>query len=186
MSRQSILSAIRANKPAFPAAPVYEQSASGFQVQDFSSSLKAAGGNVIECIASEADKIISDKFSYALDFTNETVRSKFSASVSLQELEKTEFAVFEGNFGVAENGAVWLEDKDLPVRILPFIVRHLILKLNASKIVPTMHEAYSQIRLNETGYGVFIAGPSKTADIEQSLVYGAHGAVELTVLLIRD
>jgi L-lactate dehydrogenase complex protein LldG len=41
-------------------------------------------------------------------------------------------------------------------------------------IVPTMHEAYRQINIAEEGWGAFIAGPSKTADIEQSLVIGAH------------
>jgi L-lactate dehydrogenase complex protein LldG len=90
----------------------------------------------------------------------------------------------QGNFGVAENGAVWLEDKDLPHRIVPFITQHLILALDTDKIVATMQDAYQRIDLKSTGYGVFISGPSKTADIEQSLVYGAHGAKELTVVLI--
>jgi L-lactate dehydrogenase complex protein LldG len=45
-----------------------------------------------------------------------------------------------------------------------------------------MHEAYAQIGMEEYGFATFLAG-SKTADIEQSLVLGAHGARGLTVFL---
>lgn len=47
-----------------------------------------------------------------------------------------------------------------------------------------MHEAYKRIDTGEYGYGVFISGPSKTADIEQALVMGAHGARSVTVILV--
>jgi L-lactate dehydrogenase complex protein LldG len=51
--------------------------------------------------------------------------------------------------------------------------------------VPTLHEAYQQLAVNEAGYGVFKAGPSKTADIEQSLVIGEHGSMSLLVFIIK-
>lgn len=89
-----------------------------------------------------------------------------------------------GTLGVAENGAISLEDRHLPHRLLPFICEHLVLVLERSAIVPTLHQAMERISLHTNGFGVFIAGPSKTADIEQSLVIGAHGARQLTVYLL--
>lgn len=47
-----------------------------------------------------------------------------------------------------------------------------------------MHEAYKRLDISQIGFGVFLAGPSKTADIEQSLVIGAHGARSLVVFCI--
>ncbi len=86
--------------------------------------------------------------------------------------------------GVAENGAIWLEDGKVPARILPFIAENLVVILSAKAIVQNMHIAYDKLGEGSDGFGVFIAGPSKTADIEQSLVLGAHGARTMTVFVV--
>lgn len=102
-----------------------------------------------------------------------------------RQLQEVELAIVAAAFGVAENGALWLTEEALQVRVLPFIAQHLAVVLRAGDIVPTMHQAYDRIGAQDTGFGVFIAGPSKTADIEQSLVLGAHGAKSLTVFLME-
>lgn len=102
--------------------------------------------------------------------------------VSSAELDGTDLAVVRGRVGVCENGAVWIE-QDVEQRAVYFISEALILLLDRKNLVNNMHEAYQEIDTGEYGYGVFISGPSKTADIEQALVLGAHGARELTVLL---
>jgi L-lactate dehydrogenase complex protein LldG len=100
-------------------------------------------------------------------------------------LEGVDLAVVPGEFGVAENGAVWLTDAVLRQRrAVLFVTQHLVLVVPAGELVHTMHDAYARLRLGAPGFGLFIAGPSKTADIEQALVIGAHGARSATIILV--
>jgi L-lactate dehydrogenase complex protein LldG len=99
-------------------------------------------------------------------------------------LEDIELSVIRAHFGVSENGSVWVTEDLMGQRVLPFICQHLAVVIDAENIVPTMHEAYQRIGSTSTGFGTFIAGPSKTADIEQSLVLGAHGPRSMTVFLL--
>ncbi|MBB3699539.1 lactate utilization protein [Flammeovirga yaeyamensis] len=94
-----------------------------------------------------------------------------------------ECAIIQGDLGVAENGAIWVEGDQLQHRSLTAIATNLVIVMPFKKVVWNMHEAYTYVRPQENGYGVFISGPSKTADIEQSLVKGAHGAKSLTVFI---
>ena len=98
--------------------------------------------------------------------------------------ENVDLAILKGHFGVAENGAVWITDKLMGDRSIPFISQHLALVINKQDIVPTLQEAYERIGYDPYDYGTFIAGPSKTADIEQSLVLGAHGPKSMIVFLM--
>ncbi|MFM7630118.1 MAG: lactate utilization protein C [Algoriphagus sp.] len=99
-------------------------------------------------------------------------------------LDSLDLAIVEAQFGVAENGAMWLDETSLCHRVLPFIAEHLVIVLRSAHLFPTLHQAYAQLQDASTGFGVFVAGPSKTADIEQSLVIGAQGAKSLRVILV--
>ena len=116
----------------------------------------------------------------------------------VHDLAGVDVAVFGGLFGVAENGAVWLDFSHSDHRGLCVLAQHLVLVLPATAIVHTLHDAYARLAdadgghrgafardgFGRGGFGMFVSGPSKTADIEQSLVIGAHGARSLTAYLI--
>jgi len=100
-------------------------------------------------------------------------------------LEGLEVAVLAGELAVAENGAVWVPGRNLgPHRAVFVIAEHLVLVVRAADVVSNMQEAYGRIEIERPGYGLFISGPSKTADIEQALVVGAHGARSCTVFVL--
>lgn len=102
---------------------------------------------------------------------------------SPHELDGTDLAVLRAHIGVAENGALWYQQDDQKFRAIFFIPEALVFFLDKKNIVNNMHEAYKLIGDAEYEFGGFISGPSKTADIEQALVFGAHGARKLTVLI---
>ena len=108
-----------------------------------------------------------------------------SDTVDPHSYEDIELALIKAHFSVAENGAVWLTEEVMGQRIIPYICQHLAVIVHAESIVPTLHEAYEKIGTGNYGFGGFIGGPSKTADIEQALVLGAHGPLSMTVFIIK-
>ncbi|WP_336664202.1 LutC/YkgG family protein [Elizabethkingia meningoseptica] len=102
------------------------------------------------------------------------------------DLENVDVAILEGSIGVVENAAVWITENQMKYRALPFITQHLFVVLAADKIVALMHDAYAVIEDSGEGFASFISGPSKTADIEQSLVIGAHGARSHHIFILRE
>ena len=92
--------------------------------------------------------------------------------------------VVRSPLGVAETGAVWLTQGELIVSALGVLSQHLVVLLDPAAIVATMHDAYGRIDLAASPYGVFMAGPSATGDIEGVIIHGARGARSLTVLLL--
>jgi L-lactate dehydrogenase complex protein LldG len=99
-------------------------------------------------------------------------------------LENVELTLIKAHFGVAENSALWVTEVVLGQRVSTYIPQYLAIVVDKKDIVATMHQAYDRIGNQEYGFGTFIAGPSKTADIEQSLVLGAHGARGLMVFIM--
>jgi L-lactate dehydrogenase complex protein LldG len=101
-------------------------------------------------------------------------------------LSALDWTIAKGEFLVAENGAIWVDGKTLPHRVLLFIAQYLVIVVPSSQVVHHMHQAYDRLEGFEDRFGVFVSGPSKTADIEQSLVLGAHGCRKLQVFLVDE
>ena len=101
-----------------------------------------------------------------------------------RDLNGTDVGVIRGKFGVAENACIWIP-QTMKEKAVCFISENLIILLPKSQIVNNMHEAYKRIEFDKEydGYGTFISGPSKTADIAQVLVMGAQAARSATIFL---
>lgn len=99
-----------------------------------------------------------------------------------KDLNGTDVGIVEGQVGVAENGCIWIP-QTMKEKAVCFISEDLVILLDRNHIVNNMHEAYAQIKMTDYGYGCFISGPSKTADIAQALVMGAQAARGVTVIL---
>ena len=93
--------------------------------------------------------------------------------------------------GIAETGTLGLlSGPDNPTTI-NFLPSNHIVVVNQSDVVAHYEDLWDRIRLI---YGVgkmprtvnFVTGPSRSADIEQTLILGAHGPVRLHILLLAD
>jgi len=187
-SRETIIKRIKRNSPEIKllsdSFPGTESFSNEQLLVEFKENLVKAGGEILEPgNSNEPGNYLENHFRKVIDLTQKTDREKYS-SAPKQELEKVQTVIVPGQLGVAENGAMWIDETNLPNRLLPFVTEQLIIVLNEGNMVRDMFEAYRRINLGDVGFGVFISGPSKTADIEQSLVYGAHGAKKLVVMIV--
>ena len=159
-------------------------------LETYKTVLKNIGGEPVE-VAGYHEILDFIRNNYALDRRIITTIPELSEVASLDwknddphTLQNVELAIVKAHFGVAENSALWVTDDILGQRVAPFIAQYLAIIVKKSDILATMHQAYDKIGNLEYGFATFIAGPSKTADIEQSLVLGAHGARGLIVFLL--
>ncbi|MGM9509833.1 LutC/YkgG family protein [Larkinella sp. GY13] len=193
-SRERILSAVKQNKPEFQPLPETARFQSDYPdlVAKFSEILRFIGGTpVLVANYEEAETYIRQTYSDLPSVVSKMPALQHLATTDWDvldphQLETVDLAIIQGVFGVAENSAIWVPEERGGHRVLPFICQHLVLLLNTADLVPNMHDAYERLSISESGFGVFIAGPSKTADIEQALVIGAHGARSLSVVLLQN
>ncbi len=212
-SREKILGAVKQNQPPAVSASVIERFAQPFtdNVKRFGEVLGAIGGTTLHFVngVTEIIAILTAErarfgrivaYNPALAAVAEIIEvADFGGGAAANahfgggaatpvsdphSLADVDLAILDGTFGVAENGALWITDQQSPLRVLPFITQHLAVIVRASEILSTMHDAYDRIGDARYGFGTFIAGPSKTADIEQSLVLGAHGPRTMTVFIV--
>lgn len=100
-------------------------------------------------------------------------------------------AVSHAECAIAETGTLaLLSGPDNPTS-LNFLAENHIIVTRISDVVDHYEDLWDRLRRRD-GRGVmpravnFITGPSRSADIEQTLILGAHGPVRLHIILTRD
>ncbi len=191
-SKQLILEKIRKHTADKVERPQNALSPISYQdpIFRFQEIIAGVGGTAIELQSGEdINEIIAQHYPEARNIASylpyiSCKEWDMEAISSPQDLNGIDVAVIEGAFGVCENGCIWVEE-NVPHRALFFIAEYLVILLNKKNLVHNMHEAYKEVenRKSSAPYSCFISGPSKTADIEQSLVIGAHGAKGTLVIL---
>ena len=189
-SREKILSLIRENQPASIPKPELNFEKQRFEnpVERFCELVEMVGGmtrivkaeeNLLEFSnISEKDKVLS-----ALKLIPDQNIDRQNIKTA-HDMKDIDFCCFHVDLAVAENGAFLSPCEDFDFRSVYFLAQHLIVTLKAADIKNNMHEAYEALGKMERGeFSAFISGPSKTADIEQCLVIGAHGARSLQVFI---
>ena len=194
-AREDIINAVRSH--AAEGSELPDLAGFGIQYGDplrqFSEVLAGVGGRCVPVSdAAAAHAVLTEVESYAaakkrvscVPGVGET-NFNLAAVTDPHDLEDVDFAVLPGELVVAENAAVWVTGRGVPHRVLYFLPQHLALVVPAAALVHNLHEAYDRITVGDTPFAAFVSGPSKTADIEQALVIGAHGARSLTVFLVH-
>ena len=152
---------------------------------------ESVGGNAIEVEKGrDINELIRELYPDAKEIASNlpeiTIATRNPDEVGrAHDLNGTDVGIIRGMFGVAENACVWIPQQ-MKEKAVCFISENLVILLDKKQIVNNMHEAYRRIEFNDYGYGTFISGPSKTADIAQVLVMGAQAARSATVLLIDE
>jgi L-lactate dehydrogenase complex protein LldG len=188
-SRDDILARVRKNQPTgrpLPSIPVFETGA-GPALERFNAALARMGGKIAAPPADgNWDALLRRLFPDAKVVCSAT--PEVSGNRSLDgvrqpaDLHDVDVGVVRAVFGVAETGSLWLTQKEFGTSALGFLAQHLVVLLDPARIVGNLHEAYRERARFDTGYGVFMTGPSATADIEGVLIHGAQGIRSLTVI----
>ena len=202
-SKEDILKKYRANvRERFDMPDLSDIKATTYPdpLLQFMNMTKSVGGNVIEVKdGQDINQLIRELFPDAKEIASNlpeiTIATRNPDEVGrARDLNGTDVGVIRGQFGVAENACVWIP-QTMKEKAVCFISENLIILLPKSQIVNNMHEAYARLatregcgadQFDEYGYGTFISGPSKTADIAQVLVMGAQAARSATVLLLPE
>ncbi len=187
-SRDTILSAVRANRPVgphpLPELPLFPLDDGGDRVAFFRQSLEGMGGRSWIGKAVDAVGTLFPQAGAVASLVLEiTGNREVTAQTRPRDLADIDVAVVRAAFGVAETGSVLLTDQALVVNAVAYLAQNLLVVLDPSDIIRTMQEAYRRPEFHQQRYASFHTGPSATADIEGILMHGAQGVRSLTVLL---
>jgi len=144
-----------------------------------------------EVVIAELPNQVGDVVKAALGDFPHSITEDLAKDKVLEVLARADIGITWADFAIAKRGALIEVGYDDSIRLtssLPFT--HIAL-ISSGKILDDIEEAMAKVGAivrssSPKGRPVvsFIAGPSKTGDIEMKLLYGVHGPNELHVLIL--
>ncbi|KGI59434.1 hypothetical protein HMPREF3034_00658 [Prevotella sp. DNF00663] len=192
MNKEELFAKLRANTKEQFDMP--DMNINGIRYEDtvkqFIQTTITSGGKIVEAKKTDdLNEIVRQAYPEAQVFASNlpaiTIAQKNpDTAAEAADLNGTDVGIIQGEVGVAENACVWVP-QTMKEKSIMFISENLVILLDRQNIVDNMHDAYKRIKMDERyNFGTFISGPSKTADIEQSLVMGAQAARSVTVVIL--
>ena len=105
------------------------------------------------------------------------------SGASIYRLEQADCAIVAAESLIANTGSAVVHVTAYEDRLLPYLPPACIIVACVSDLKAGLDEAALRAGDDERGERVFITGPSRTADIEKTVVLGAHGPGSLTVII---
>jgi L-lactate dehydrogenase complex protein LldG len=185
--------------PNLEETPIYKPNTEIAEVL-FAEQLTAVSGNFIFC-ENGVDFIenlleLADKFKWRKIYCWEPELQDLLATYEFpfyktdKEFEMAEVGITMCEALIARNGSVLVSNQNEAGRRLSIFPHHHIVIARTGQLVMDLKDGFKLIK---NKYGPqspsmisTITGPSRTADIEKTLVLGAHGPKELFVFLIDD
>lgn len=112
-----------------------------------------------------------------------------AAGRAADELERIDCGLLEAQALLADTGSVVLVLSTYADRLLPYLPRTCVVVASVAQLHGTLSaEALGAIdaaaSAQQGAEAVIVTGPSRTADIEKTLVFGAHGPANLAVVIL--
>jgi L-lactate dehydrogenase complex protein LldG len=188
-SRDDILARVRRNQPAprpLPTLPTFDRALAS-PLDAFKAGVLRMGGRFEvpaagESVAGLVARLFPEAQTVASAVPEVRGNRPLEPAGPPGALHDVDLGIVRALFGVAETGSVWLDERQFKVNALGFLVQHLAVLLDPAAIVANLHHAYRDRARFDVRYGVFMTGPSATADIEGILIHGAQGIRSLTIV----
>ena len=186
-AKQGVLENIRkytTKREAHPDLSAFKGITYPDKVSQFETIIESVGGRVVHIEEStDLGKLLRELYPEATRFISDLSLGTLpvtrpSEAGSPKDRNGTDVTIVQTPLGVCvQQEGEWRSEL--------FVSENLVFILDKANLVHNMHEAIERVRelAPATPFSGFISGPSKTADIEQALVIGAHGAMGVIVLL---
>ena len=159
----------------------------------FESSLTEIGVDLVRTTAGEfesalAPRLDSPAVGTPLPFEGVTLPDAVETDPTVADLEAARTGVTAAGYGIADYGSVVVQGGPAGEEPVSLYADEHVAVVAASDVLPDMDAAFDRLAADVrggTGQAVIATGPSATADMG-ALVRGAHGPMEVTVVLLED